>query len=137
MVIALAVVEARKPTARGCGGQPAKAHVTALGEALPVRIASDFESPPYVYSVDVRAHSAPCHLCEKSMKRGPLPKQSRAHMDEKSMKRDRQKRNWTPRDDFAISSMKPVDSGGLRWTEIWRSHSRGHWFDPSTTHFGG
>jgi len=52
------------------------------------------------------------------MKRGPLPKQSRARMYEKSMKRDRQKRNRTTRDDFAISSMKPVDSGGLRWTEI-------------------
>src|SRR5438105_15074015 len=109
MVIALAVVEARKPTARGCGGQPAKAHVTALGETLPVRIASDFESPPYVYSVDVRAHSAPCHLCEKSMKRGPLPKRRRAktyqtwppaeteqsRVYETSMKRDGQERNWT------------------------------------------
>src|SRR6266480_2252317 len=41
------------------------------------------------------------------------------------MKRDRQEHNWTTLDDFPMSSMKPVDSDGLRWTEIPRSHSRG------------
>src|SRR2546422_189652 len=102
MVIAVALVEARKPSAGGRGRQPAEAHVTALGETPPVRIASDFESPPYVYSVDVRAHSAPCR------------NRAEPALYETSMKQDRRERKWTTLAYLPMSPMGPLDSSGLR-----------------------